>query len=126
MDFSEHGRRRTRDSIVPMINIVFLLLIFFLLTVAVRPASPFAVSPPESAASALAEAEATLFVAADGRLAFADARGEAVFEAIREAGLERPLPVRADRDLPGPALGRVLSRLGAEGIAEVRLVVGPR
>ena len=126
MDFSDPAPRGARDSIVPMINIVFLLLVFFLLTVTVRPPSPFAVAPPESAARAVAEADRTLYIAADGRLAWGDARGEAVFDAIARSAPVGPLPVRADRDLPGPVLGRALTRLGAAGVAEVKLVVGPR
>ena len=36
------ARAPTRDSTVPMINIVFLLLIFFLITAQIAPPAPFA------------------------------------------------------------------------------------
>ena len=48
MRFAPPGARprRPRESAVPMINIVFLLLIFFLMTATIAPPAPFAVTPP--------------------------------------------------------------------------------
>jgi len=109
-----------------MINIVFLLLIFFLMTATLKPPSPFAVDPPESRSILAAEANPTLYLAADGRTVYAGAEGDAAFEAIAAglAALDGPLVVRADRALPAQAMAAVLGRLGRIGVPEIRLVVG--
>ncbi|MGF1503025.1 MAG: ExbD/TolR family protein [Paracoccaceae bacterium] len=128
MDFETRPPRARADSIVPMINIVFLLLIFFLITAASARPVPFPVAPPGSVAEDRADTRRVLFIAADGRLGYGEDRGDAVYARLaEEAAAEessRPLLVRADRQLPGAELARVLTRLGQAGIARVRLVVG--
>ena len=127
MDFTTPRRRSRIDSIVPMINIVFLLLIFFLLTATVAPPDPLSVVLPESTAEARADRSGVLHVAADGRLAFEGVEGEAVYAAIADRPEDAPpLLLRADRALPGAALAGVMRRLGAAGTGPVRLVVGRR
>jgi len=127
MQFTIPRRRRAAERIVPMINVVFLLLIFFLMTARLAPPDPFEVTPPD-AAGALAEMPAgVLHVAADGRLAFGPARGEAVFAAIaawpdKGAGLT----LRADGAAPAVEIARILERVAAAGVSEVRIVTtGP-
>lgn len=118
------SRRTSEDNVLPLINIVFLLLIFFLLTATVAPPDPLEVSPPESGGGTRAEQAGVLYLSADGRLAFEGARGEAVFDAITARGAEAPpLMIRADRAVPGDALARLLARLGRAGAGPVRLVV---
>ncbi len=128
MEFSLPRPRRTRDFMVAMVNIVFLLLIFFLLTATVRPSSPFELAPPRSVATDVAETEDTVFLAADGRIAFAGVEGEAVYPAIADAVAagRRELTVRADAELEAAALARVLARLGEAGIGQVDLAVSAR
>ena len=128
MDFRSPEQRERRESILPMINIVFLLLIFFLMTATIAPPAPLDVTPPESAAEGQASADRALYVAADGRLAWGDVTGEAVIPAIASAygAAEAPAPltIRADRDLSGAAFARLLARLAAAGVADSRLVTG--
>lgn len=124
IDFGEPGDRPRGESIVPMINVVFLLLVFFLMTATIAPPDPFDIAPPEVAAGAPAEAAATLYLAADGRLAFGTARGEAVFAAIAAAPdvASGGLTLRADGSVPGAAVARLLERLAAIGVARVGIV----
>jgi biopolymer transport protein ExbD len=64
----------SEERILPLINVVFLLLIFFMLAGRLTDSEPFRVTPPESAEAAPPQApaemprEATLLLAADGRL----------------------------------------------------------
>ncbi len=129
MDFSPPPRRPIRDSAVPMINVVFLLLIFFVLTATLAERAPLEVRLPESRAMEEIGGEPALYVRADGRLAWQGEEGEAALaglgRAVAEAGLAR-LEVRADRALPGPEIARILRQLGERGVAEIDLVVGPR
>lgn len=115
-------RRRLAEPVVPMINVVFLLLIFFLLAAQVGPRPPFAVTPPVGRAEA-AEPAAILFVSADGDAAFGTLTGDAAISAA--AGLEK-LRISADEALDGATLAALLNRLAASGASSVDLTVRGR
>ena len=54
MDFSAPRRAPNRsENIIPMINVVFLLLMFFMLSAQVAPPDPFDVEVPVSEASSV-------------------------------------------------------------------------
>jgi len=127
MQFSPpRPNRRPRENIVPMINVVFLLLIFFLMTAQIAPPDPFEITPPSSSSQAPADGPATLYIAPDGTLAFLQARGEdAVFAALAEAPKDSPLLIRADAGLEASKLAGLLARLAAVGVANVALVTTP-
>lgn len=117
----DRPRRTRREGVVPMINVGFLLLVFFLLVAEIAPPDPFAVTPPGVATpEPLVSGEGVLHVAGDGRLAYGAARGESVFAAL-SAG-EGGLTVRADRNLPAADLAALLGRIAAAGRGDVRLV----
>ncbi len=126
MQFSAPRRRTRSENIVPMINVVFLLLIFFLMTARIAPPDPIEITPPAAdAGDAAGTRAAVLMVGADGELAFAGVRGEAVFDAL--AGLDRtaPLLIRADADLPARDLAALLPRLAGMGFADLSLATAP-
>lgn len=119
------------ESVTPMINVVFLLLIFFLMTATIAPPAPFEVEPPQAEAEpASTETPDTLHLAADGRMAFGEARGEAALAAAAAANLGAeqgaPLALRADAGMEAAALARVLSRLGERGVTRADIVVSGR
>lgn len=131
-------RRRPRgETILPMINVVFLLLIFFLISSRLTPPEPFAVTPPVSAAEGDGDAGFVLFLAADGQLGFRDVRGEPAVMAALRAAVEAhcaahgcappeerpPLRLRADAQLPATRLARLMPVLGGLGFGRVDLVV---
>ncbi|QFS83640.1 Biopolymer transport protein ExbD/TolR [Roseivivax sp. THAF40] len=110
-------RRRSREAVVPMINVVFLLLVFFLLTAQIAPVAPFEVTLPEAEAEETAQtAPLPLFVATDGRLSHGDLRGDAALAAAVAAG---PVRLEADTRLPAQALAKLLARLTEAGAEEV-------
>ncbi|MFT7594707.1 MAG: biopolymer transport protein ExbD [Paracoccaceae bacterium] len=117
--------RRTRENIVPMINVVFLLLIFFLMTAQIAPPDPFDVTPPGSTSDAPSDGPATLYIAADGTLAYQGARGAAVFAALALQDFSDPLQIRADAALKASDLARLLPKLAAAGITDLALVTAP-
>ncbi len=123
MRFPRPCRPARPANIVPMINIVFLLLIFFLLTATLAPPDPFEVTSPAATGEAAADAgTATLHVAADGRLAYRDLRDEDVFAALA-ASAPDALVLRADAGLDGAAFARLVGRLAGLGIPDLSLVV---
>ncbi|QHQ37497.1 biopolymer transporter ExbD [Algicella marina] len=123
MDFAQPPRRPRAESIVPMINVVFLLLIFFLMTARIAPPEPFEVSPPETRAAEAADGTLILYVGADGQVGYSSLTGEPALEALIEETAEGPLILRADAALPGPELARLLARLRSAGIGHIDLLV---
>lgn len=118
--------RSMDDNILPLINVVFLLLIFFVLAGAITQSAPFDITLPASHKSddRTTPADRVLSVAADGRLAF---NGETIQpsslgDALADWPAELPLQVRADSDLKARRLSVILLQLRGAGIAEVRLL----
>ncbi|MBK1635988.1 hypothetical protein CKO19_09605 [Rhodovulum adriaticum] len=107
-----------------MINVVFLLLIFFLMTARLTPPEPFATTPPRAGGATAAEG-ATIYLSANGDLAFGTVRGDAVVAALAERA-PGPVLLRADARAPAPDLARIVARLTAVGHGPVRLVTVPR
>ena len=126
MKLSEPPRKPQTESIVPMINVVFLLLIFFLMTVQIAPPEPFEVTPPEAKAETPAGGELVLHLSAEGKLAFRDTLGEgAIAAAATEAeicGDCEVLTLRADSAVPARRLAALLPELSAAGFSAIELV----
>lgn len=111
-----------RENIVPMINVVFLLLIFFLVSAQIAPPEPFAVIPPKSDIDASADGLDTLYIDKDGLLAFGNARGDAVFLALAERVNSGPLLIRADRNVAASKLAALLPKIAKTGITDLSLI----
>ncbi|MCK0149078.1 biopolymer transporter ExbD [Marivita sp. S6314] len=114
-------RRTSREPVVPMINVVFLLLIFFLMTAQIVPPAPFDITLPTAGGEDDA-ARDTLYLGADGTMAFADARGDAALAAAVAASEQSPLRVLADAQLDAATLARTLASLTALGATAIDLV----
>ncbi len=126
-DFSEDPGPERGESVVPMINVVFLLLVFFLMTATLAPPAPFRLALPSAEAPQGSDGAETLHMAADGRLAYGAARDEAVFAALAERRAEAgPLRLRADGAVPAGEVAALLERLAALGIARVEIATEAR
>lgn len=127
MQFGSPPVRKRLDSIVPMINVVFLLLIFFLMSATIAPQPPFDLNLPESRAAASGERADTLYLDAGGLAAYGGATGDAAFQLLARRPGDQPLEIRADAALAANALAAILPRLAALGVRETRLItVGGR
>lgn len=124
------GKALDSDSgILPMINVIFLLLIFFMIAGQLAEYAPFEVEPPASAAQDQADSdELLLLLAADGRAAV----GEEVV-ALEQIGAKvaalrgsdaAPLRVRlrADATLEAGTVVRVIEDLRRAGVEQVVLL----
>jgi biopolymer transport protein ExbD len=128
MDLTPPDDSRGRaEALVPMINVVFLLLVFLLMTAVIVPPDPVPVAPPELRRDpgGAAGAAVLLHVDAAGLAAFAELRGEfAVAAALAQVGQSGArLRLRVDGGLDGAVLARVLADLAARGVAGVGLDV---
>lgn len=115
-------RKATHDrAIVPMINVVFLLLVFFLMTASLTPRTPFDIELAMADGASSENDPETLYIASDARLAYGAARGDAALAALAMRPGDGPLTVWADAALPAEDLARLLPRLAAAGATQIRL-----
>lgn len=118
-----HRPRAGQDrAIVPMINVVFLLLIFFLMTASLTPPPPLDIRAPTADLPRSDPQHGTLYVAADGTLAFNGATGDSALAALAAMLPDGPLPVMADAAYPAANLARLVPRLAALGVSDIRLI----
>ena len=134
--FLRQPRRSSDDEgLIPLINVIFLIMIFFMITGHMEAAAPFRVDPPISRADTrqLPE-EFTLLLAADGRIAIG---GEVLSLHTLEPWLQRrwqsaagaspgaPLPivsVKADGGVKSRELRSLLNTLRRTGFSKVMLL----
>jgi biopolymer transport protein ExbD len=136
MDFSEPERKRPAENLLPMINVVFLLLIFFLIVARMAGPEPFDVSLPKSEHAAEAQGEFTLHISADGETGYRDMKGEEALTALakaiealcKKADCSETVPrlsIRADASSPARAVAALLPKLAPLGFGRVEIVTSP-
>ena len=115
------------DRIMPLINIVFLLLIFFIVAGVMREPAPFEIDAPEASSETVIEKpELTIFVAEDGRIAVGEQRvaraglGELVAPMLAEAP-DRRIRIAADEKAEAVEVIAVMETLRSLGAERVRL-----
>lgn len=128
MDFAPPVKRPRGESIVPMINVVFLLLVFFLMTSQLAPPEPIEVTPPTAEGEEGTPVQVILFMGPDSTIAFRDLKGDAALAAFAEEAAEATEPplFRADAQAEAKAVARVLRDLAGRGLTDVALVVAPQ
>ncbi|WP_225073819.1 biopolymer transporter ExbD [Desulfuromonas sp. CSMB_57] len=128
IDFGEHVAERKSLDLTPMLDVVFLLLIFFLLTsIFARPLLPLDL-PEAASGQVLQEPEISLSIQRDGTL---DLNGDRVIReelAEKLAVLlsartrERDVSLRSDRGVPFGQVVEIMDlakQAGAENISVV-------
>ena len=133
MNFASKRERRSAENVVPLINIVFLLLIFFMLAGSLRSVEPFAVDLPEVSSTEREPEEqgrqvgeaSVLFVGANGELALDGQRldEDALVASLSARSGADSLQLRADARIPARRFLPLLDRLRDAGVAELDLVV---
>lgn len=123
---------RTDADMVPMINVAFLLLIFFLLLGRFGRPDVLGVNPPRAtqAATAGGEEADVLLLAKDGRMALGRERIEQDDLAARARAWQAQHPgealrVKADAAADAVELVALLEILREAGLLEVRLLTRP-
>ncbi len=126
-------RRKSGDNVTPLINVVFLLLIFFMLTSSFVQPELFPVAPPQSISEAMPgdKNRLTILVSADGRLALgktAVEAGDIGAEVAKRKRANRNLriEVKADGKVPAGRILALLDRLRAVGVNRIGLTTARR
>jgi biopolymer transport protein ExbD len=122
------------DRLIPMINVVFLLLTFFLIAGTIRVSDGLNIEPPAVETSGVideqsptlgVEANGTLYF--DGRTVTVDEAVAALQEASASAGASDAdggeIQIKADRNTPSSIILPLLQRLRNENFDALRLVV---
>jgi len=125
---SPERKRDDEANLIPLINIVFLLLIFFMLAGSFTQPDYFDVAPPASLVPQVAE-EQTLIVlmSANGRLAIGEDELEmpALKALVNERLVTEPdllVQLKADGGLAAEGLLDVMDTLKAAGVAKLTLL----
>ncbi len=121
--------RRSRGiTILPLINVVFLLLIFIVLSGVISSPDPFKLVPPDASTGEDVEnvdSDAIVYVADTGELRFRDVGDEADVLALvgklAGSGALETLTVRADAGVPAVRIVKLIERLRTTGIARIQL-----
>lgn len=121
-------KRDEEANLIPLINIVFLLLIFFMLAGSFTQSDYFDVAPPASSAPQVAEAPTLIvLMSADGDLAIGEDELEmpalnALISARLAAEPGLLVQLKADGGLAAESLLDVMESLKAAGVAKLTLL----
>ena len=113
-------KRRARDSTIPLINVVFLILIYFLIVGSVAPPLDKDLELVQTSDLEGREPPDALVLGADGALSFRGAPMEP--EAYMALHTEGPVRIVPDRAVPGTRLMEVTGALRSLGAPTVILV----
>jgi biopolymer transport protein ExbD len=133
MHFRRHQVRPQHETIITLIDVVFFLLVFFMVVGRMDATSPFEVSPPISVnGDSLPSGGVTVSLAVDGRLALdgVEFPRDGIIERLRAVVTvsEEPLLVRINAHAGAPVrhLLRLVTALESLAKGDIVLVVTPR
>jgi biopolymer transport protein ExbD len=127
IDFGEHRPQKKTLDMTPMIDVVFLLLIFFLLTsIFSKPSIPLNLPEAETAAKR-SETTASIAVKKDGTLAF---NGEimapndlyAKLARLMESRHYRSVAIESDRGVPFGTVVEVMDQARKAGAKDIAVI----
>ncbi|MEM6489591.1 MAG: biopolymer transporter ExbD [Pseudomonadota bacterium] len=127
-------RRRRRaveddERILPLINIVFLLLIFFMVVGRLSAADPFEIEPTRSASDGAPANEPQLIaIGPQGELALNGTRiaeEDLIAQVAAAAAAGEDVRIKSDGRVQAAAVVALLDRLRLAGVASVRLMTVP-
>ena len=131
MRFEETHTDDSEARILPLINVVFLLLIFFMVAGSLSVTEPFDVEPPQSASGDASEQDVLrILLGFDGQLALdGEVLGkETLLARIKERLASKPKPgvqLKADGGIAGNRIALLMEDLRKVGVEELRLLTLP-
>ncbi len=130
MKFKKPPKQPDRENILPLINVVFLLLLFFMMTAKIKVQDPFVITPPQSEKQGekTNSTDHMLYLSSSGELAY---RGEivtadrlmALLDSSHVGQSAKPLVIKADAQLAMPPLMALLDRLKQADVTAIELLV---
>lgn len=121
MQIPVQHRPERNEWVLQFINIVFLILLFFLVNATIQAPPPQDISPPVSIRSEVTAPPAgALFIDRTGTLFWKDA--PTTIQKVTSGSGAKPSALYADKALPARALVRVITELQKAGIRGLPLV----
>ena len=122
MNFRKTSYISGKENIVPMINIVFLLLIFFLITSSLVPRPREIIERPFGLSDSNVQDPNYLFITSNSEIMYLGQSGEIAWNLIKENKL-RTLTIEADRNLAANKFISLLNKLSDMNIPKLEMVV---
>lgn len=116
--------RNARENVIPLINVVFLLLIFFMITGHISNADPILINPPFSKIEAGdVTAEKLLVVSEKGEIYFGDDKVRLTdFPHVLKSHKDQILTVKIDQNCTRDCFMPVLKKLSETGFKKISLM----
>ena len=122
MNFRKTSYVSEKENIVPMINIVFLLLIFFLITSSLVPRPVEIIERPFGLSDSNAEDPNYLFITGSSEIIYLGQTREIAWDLIKKSE-PTTLTIEADRNLPANKLISLLNKLNDMNILHLEMIV---
>ena len=122
MNFRKTSYVSEKENIVPMINIVFLLLIFFLITSSLVSRPGEIIERPFGLSDSQVEDPNYLFVTSSSEIMYRGQSGEIAWNLIKESNVNI-LTIEADRNLPSTKFISFMNRLSDMNIPHLEMIV---
>ena len=125
MRFALYPSRVKKESIIPMVNVIFLLLIFFLMTSSFIIPDPFELDKPYADSSNKVSTEERLYISKTGNVFISDKVDENAWRYLEQSTPEKLLLI-ADSSFPAKDLLNISEKLKELGIIELNLLTNQR
>ena len=125
MRFALYPSRVKKESIIPMVNVIFLLLIFFLMTSSFIIPDPFELDKPYADSSNKVSTEDRLYISKTGKVFISDKVNENAWRYLEQNTPEKVLLI-ADSSFPAKDLLNISEKLKELGIIELNLLTNQR
>ncbi|WP_350335390.1 ExbD/TolR family protein [Coralliovum pocilloporae] len=124
MKLPRKQKKQAAESTISLINIVFLMLIFFLVAGTLATPIDKALAPADTAELPMTPSDPlTIAIRADGSLFWrgAESTSEAVITILQAEG-QKDVKIIPDRELPVPLLVEQVKALKEAGVEQVRII----
>jgi biopolymer transport protein ExbD len=122
MKFRKMSYISEKENIVPMINIVFLLLIFFLITSSLVPRPREIIERPFGLSESNVQDPNYLFITSNSEIMYLGQSGEIAWNLIKDNKLNT-LTIEADRNLAANKFISLLNKLNDMNIPKLEMVI---
>ena len=120
-----YPRRVAKESIIPMVNVIFILLIFFLMTSSFIIPDPFEIEKPYADSSNKITREERLYISKTGKIVIANLDNEDAWRYLEKKTPKKLLLV-TDGRFPAKNLLDISEKLKELGVIEINLLTNQR
>ena len=120
-----YPRRVAKESIIPMVNVIFILLIFFLMTSSFIIPDPFEIEKPYADSSNKITREERLYISKTGKIVIANLDNEDAWLYLEKKTPKKLLLV-TDGQFPAKDMLDISEKLKELGVIEINLLTSQR